>query len=150
MTFHPFMSLCVFTFVFAGLKFLQNVFLKLINIFVSFVFILVDAFGFFYFLVPSQQRNNRNLFTVTKNIFVKENFCAPTWTSVKFYCGNKTGNLEQAVLLHLALSGSQSQHGIFLILPAHRASHIINLLHVQMQNVSPYMMYSSKSEPKSK
>ena len=78
MTFHPFMSLCVFTFVFAGLKFLQNVFLKLINIFVSFVFILVDAFGFFYFLVPSQQRNNRNLFTVTKNIFVKENFCAPT------------------------------------------------------------------------
>ena len=38
---------------------LQNVFLKHINIFVFFVFILVDAFGFLVFRVPTQQRNHR-------------------------------------------------------------------------------------------
>ena len=78
---------------------LQNVFSKLVNIFVFFVFILVDAFGF---LVSSRQRHHRK----------------------SFYCHGK----YLAVSFHLARSGSQSQRGIWFIFPAHRASHIIKFI----------------------
>ena len=43
-----------------------------------------------------------------------------------FICGNETGSPGWAVLLHLARSGSQSEHRIRRILPARRACHIIN------------------------
>ena len=46
------------------------------------------------------------------------------WASAKFYCESKTGNPEQAISLHLARSGSQSQRGIWFILPTHGASRI--------------------------
>ena len=109
-TFHAFMSLCVY---FCACRLLlQNVFLKVIN-------------G-----VPSQQRNHRNSFYCHGKYFAKGNFRAPAWTSAKFYCRNKTGNPERAVLLHLARSGSQSQRGIWCILPAHGASHII-IFHIE-------------------
>ena len=44
-----------------------------------------------------------------------------------FICGNETGSLGRAVSLHLARSGSQSEHRILRILPARGACHIINM-----------------------
>ena len=84
-----------------------------------------NAFRFSRFLVPSRQRNHRKSLYCHGKYFAKENFCAPAWTSAKCYCGNKTGNPERAVLLYLARSGSQSQHGIWFILPARGACHVI-------------------------
>ena len=42
-----------------------------------------------------------------------------------FICGNETGSPGRAVSLHLARSGSQSEHRIRRILPARGACHII-------------------------
>ena len=72
---------------------LQNVFLKLINIFVFFVFILIDAFVFLVVLYFHGKNS------------AKEIFPAPKRFSTKFYCRNKTGNPKLAVSLHLARSG---------------------------------------------
>ena len=83
------------------------------------------AFRFSRFLVPSRQRNHRKSLYCHGKYFAKENFLAPAWTSAKCYCGNKTGNPEWAVSLHLALSGSQSQRRIWFILPARGACHTI-------------------------
>ena len=82
---------------------LQNVFLKLINLSVFFIFILVDAFSF---LPPSRQRNHTKSFYGHGKYFAKENFREPAWASAKCYCGNKTCNPERAVSLHLARSRS--------------------------------------------
>ena len=73
---------------------------------------------------------NIYIFLFSRKIFLEKNFRAPSWSSAKFYRGIKTGNLERAVSLHLARSGSQSQHGIWFILPAHGASHIIERLSI--------------------
>ena len=43
----------------------------------------------------------------------------------EFYLRDTSGSPEQARWLHLARSGSQSQHSIWFILPARGASHII-------------------------
>ena len=87
------------------------------------------AFRFSPFLVPSRQRNHRKSFNCHGKYFRKEIYRAPAWTSAKFYYRNKTGNPERgAVSLHLARLGSQSQRGIWFILSAHGASHIINSL----------------------
>ena len=83
------------------------------------------AFRLSRFLVPSRERNHRKSFNCHGKYFAKETFCTPAWTSAKFYCGNKTGNLEWAVLLYVARSGSQSQRGIWFILSACGACHII-------------------------
>ena len=48
------------------------------------------------------------------------------WLLVKFCLRDTAGSPERARWLHLARSGSQSQRAIWFILPAHRASHIIN------------------------
>ena len=85
---------------------------------------MITRFAFSRFLVPSRQRNHRKSFYCHGKYFAKENFRAPAWTSAKCYCGNKTGNPERAVSLHLARSGSQSQRGIWFILPARGACHI--------------------------
>ena len=45
-----------------------------------------------------------------------------------FICGNETGSPRRAVSLHLARSGSQSQHRIRRILPARGACHIIKVV----------------------
>ena len=47
-------------------------------------------------------------------------------------CGNKAGNLKWARQAHLARSGSQSEYRICFILPARGASHIINVIIVQL------------------
>ena len=83
-----------------------------------------NAFRFSRFLVPSRRRNHRESFYCHEKYFGKENFRKPAWTSAKCHCGNKTNNPEQAVSLHLAGSGSQSQRGIWFILPARGAYHI--------------------------
>ena len=82
-----------------------------------------NALRFSCFLVPSRQRSHRKSCYYHGKYFAKENFCAPACTSAKCYCGNKTGNPERAVSLYLARSGSQSQRGIWFILPACRACH---------------------------
>ena len=114
MAFHASMPLCVFTFVFVGFL-LHNVFLKPTDLFVFFVF--------FVFTKPTE--THQKSFYCHGKYFARENFRAPAWIWAKFYCGNKTGNPERAVSLHLACSGGQSQRGIRFILPAHGASHTI-------------------------
>ena len=47
------------------------------------------------------------------------------WLLVKFCSRDTAGSPERARWLHLARSGSQSQRGIWFILPAHGASLII-------------------------
>ena len=63
--FHAFISLCVFTFVFAG--FYKTCFLKPINIFVFFVFILVDAFRFPVFWFHKDREITKNLSSLAEN-----------------------------------------------------------------------------------
>ena len=87
-----------------------------------------NVFQFSRFLVPSQQRNHKKSFYCHEKYFGKENFHTPAWTSAKCYCSNKTANRERAVSLHLARLGSQSQHLIWFILPAHRTCRIIIII----------------------
>ena len=82
---------------------LQNVFLKVINIFVFFVFFVVFSFSGSILREKSQI-----IFLLSR----EANFYAPAWTSAKFYCGNKMRNPKLAVSPHLACSGSQSEHRI--------------------------------------
>ena len=49
------------------------------------------------------------------------------WLLVKFCLRDTAGSPERARWLHLARSGSESQRTIWFILPAHGASHIINI-----------------------
>ena len=50
------------------------------------------------------------------------------WLKGKFFSREMAGDPEMARKLHLACSGSQSQRAILFILPAHGASHIINVV----------------------
>ena len=56
-----------------------------------------------------------------------------------FYLRDTAGSPERARSLHLARSGSQSQHVIWFILPAHGASHIINEAYMCEQHVLSYL-----------
>ena len=87
-----------------------------------------NAFWFSCFLVPSRQRNHRKSFYCHGKYFAKENFRTPAWPLAKCYCRNKTGSPEQAVSLHLARLGNQSQRGIWFILLSHGACLIINMI----------------------
>ena len=49
------------------------------------------------------------------------------WLLVNFCLRDTAGSPERARWLHLARSGSQSQRAIWFILPAHGASHLINI-----------------------
>ena len=51
-----------------------------------------------------------------------------TWHSGKFFLWDTAGSPERARWLHLARSVSQSHRAISFILPARRASHIINIM----------------------
>ena len=46
----------------------------------------------------------------------------------EFFLQDTAGSPERARWLHLACSGSQSQHAIWVILPTRGASHIINYI----------------------
>ena len=101
---------------------LENVFLKLINIFVFFVFILVDAFPGFI----KTEKSQKNLFALAENNFGERKLsCTRLNFGEIFIWGNETDNPGRAVSLHLARSGSQSEHRIRRILPARGACHII-------------------------
>ena len=99
---------------------LQNVFLKLINIFVFFVVILVDAFSGSI----KTEKSQKNVFTLAENNFRR-------WKHLlelkrNFIRGNETGSPGRAVSLYLTRSGSQSEHRVRRILPARGACHVIN------------------------
>ena len=81
---------------------IENMFEKLNNNFVFFVFVLVDAFGFLVFLFRSDRELTENLFFCHGEYFAKENFRAQVRTLAKSYCGNKTGG----VAIHSAGFGS--------------------------------------------
>ena len=117
MAFWVFMSFCVFTFVFLILCW--SVFVAKICILEIYEHFCFHCFrscwcfqfsGSFGFLVPSQLRNHRKSFQCHRKYFGKENFVHPLLE--KLNCRNKTGNPKQAVLLHLAHSGSQPEHRI--------------------------------------
>ena len=66
---------------------LQNVFLKLINIFVFFVFIFFYAFS-----GSIKSDKSQKIFLPWKKIIsAKENFRAPAWISAKFYLRERNG-----------------------------------------------------------
>ena len=55
-----------------------------------------------------------------------------TPASEKFFLRDKARNPERARSLYLTRLGSQSQHGIWFILPAHEATHIIKAVYVSV------------------
>ena len=78
-----------------------------------------------FFWFHKDRKITKNLFTLAENNTVKENFRA---LALNFICGNERGSPRRAVPLHLARSGSQSEHRIRRILPARRACHIIRII----------------------
>ena len=84
--------------------------------------IWVSHFSSFILTEKSQK-----FFLLARKILLLQmkNFQAPTSTPGKCYYGNKTGYCRWAVTLHHASSSSQSQCGIWFILPAHEVCHIV-------------------------
>ena len=89
---------------------LQNVFLKLINIFVFSVFILVDAFSASF----TTEKSQKNLFTLAESNFSERKLsCTRMNFGEILFAGTKRavpGSPGRAV--SLAHSGSQSEHRI--------------------------------------
>ena len=113
---------------------LQNVFSKLINIFVFFVFILVDAFS--GSMKTEDRESTKNLFTLAESNFGERNLsCTCLNFGEILFAGTKRGSSGQAVSLHLVRSGSQSEHRIRRILLARGACHIINVVISGLQNL---------------
>ena len=84
-------------------------------------FILVDAFS-----GSIKTEITKKSFTLAESNFgEKKTFVHSLELWRNFICGNETGNPGRAVSLHLARSGSQSEHRIRCILPARGACHII-------------------------
>ena len=68
----------------------------------------------------------KNLFTVAENNFgEKQTFVHLLELWRNFICRNERGSPGRAVSLHLAYSGSQSEHRIHRVLPACGACHIM-------------------------
>ena len=113
-----FTSSCRFVFYFCVCRFLlQNVFLKLINIFVFFIHSRW-CFRFSCFLVPSRQRNHRKSSYCDRKHFEKKAFVHPLRLPRNLIMGTKR-----------AIPSWQYRS----ILPAHGACHIIRL-HLNKQN----------------
>ena len=93
-------------------------------LFSLFSFSLTLSVFLFSSFIPTEK--SRKIFLLPRKIFCKKNFCVPTWTLAKFYCGNKMGNPEQAISAHLARLGSQSEHRNCFTLPTRGACHIIS------------------------
>ena len=75
--------------------------------------------------INSQKKNEANIQSSYRTNLVNKGFII--WLLVKFCLRDTAGGPEWARWLHLARSGSQSQRAIWFILPAHGASHIINI-----------------------
>ena len=82
------------------------------------------TFSVFSFSSSIPTEKSQKIFLLSRKIFCIRKPSCTAWASAKFYCESKTGNPEQTISLHLARSGSQSQRGIWFILPTHGASHI--------------------------
>ena len=78
---------------------------------------------FFWFLKDGEI--TKNLFTLAESNFSEKTFVHSLELWRNFICGSETGSPGRAVSLHLARSGSQSEHRIRRILPARGACHII-------------------------
>ena len=106
---------------------LQNVFFKTYQRFCFLCFILVDAFS-----GSIKTEITKNLFTLADSNFgEKQTFVRSLELWRNFICGNETGSPGRAVSLHLARSGSQSEHRIRCILSARGACHIIICLTIR-------------------
>ena len=125
--FHAFMSLSVLTFVFAGFCCKTNSWNSSTFLFSLFSFSLTHSVSSFSNSIDTETTGN--LLLSQKRFFsgqiTKQNFDEPA--PEKFFLQDKARNPERARSLHLARSGSQSQHGIWFILPAHGATHIISM-----------------------
>ena len=100
-----YMSLCVFTFMFACLCCRKYSWKSSTFLFPLFSFSLTLMIFSFSRSIPTQK--SQKIFLLSQKIFAKEKFSAPTWTSTKFYRRNKMGHPEDAMSLHLACSGNQ-------------------------------------------
>ena len=69
------------------------------------------------------------------------------WLLVKFCLRDTAGSPERARWLHLARSGSQSQRAIWVILPAHGASHIIIALIISLNTRAEIGQFSGPYSP---
>ena len=79
-----------------------------------------------FFWFHKDREITKNLFTLADSNFgEKKTFLHSLELWRNFICGNETGSPGRAVSLHLARSGSQSEHRIRWILPARGACHII-------------------------
>ena len=89
---------------------LQNVFLELIILFSLFSFSLT----LLAFSLPNsiQTEKSQKIFTVMENIFYERKLSCTRLDLGEILLRERRGNPEQAVSLHLARSGSQSQRGI--------------------------------------
>ena len=77
-----------------------------------------------FFWFHKHREITKNLFTLAEsNLSETIVHLLELWRN--FICGNETGSPGRAVSLHLAHSGSQSEHRIRRILPARGACHII-------------------------
>ena len=129
------MSLCVFTLNLCWAVFVTKCVLATHQHLCFLCFRSHWHFWFSHFLVPSQQETHRKSLYCHRKYFAKEKVNSilktmetDSWTSVIFFCRNKMGNPQQAVSLHFACLGSQSQRRIWFILPAHGASHTTKLI----------------------
>ena len=64
------------------------------------------------------------------------------WLSRKFFLRDTAGSPERARWFHLARSGSQSHHAIWVILPARGASHIIKYNKTQHNTMKYTIQYA--------
>ena len=106
---------------------LQNVFFKTYQRFFFLCFILVDAFS-----GSIKTEITKNLFTLAESNFgEKKTFVRSLELWRNFICENETDSPGRAVSLHLARSGSLSEHKIRCILSARGACHIIICLTIR-------------------
>ena len=101
------------------------------------------AFPFSGSLVPSRRRNDWKSFNCQGKYFAKEDFRAPPWTWRNVVAGTKRAIPSGQYRSIMPARGSQSQYGIWFILPACGAipCFIINLL--KSLQKTPWLFISS-------
>ena len=104
MAFHTFMSLRAFTLVFASIC--CKMYSRNSSTFLFSLFSFSLTLSVLLCSSSIQTEKSHKILSLPQKLFWE--FCATSWTSMKFYSGNETSNREQAVWLHLAKMGSQS------------------------------------------
>ena len=94
-------------------------------------------FGFHVLQFHPNRKITENPPTIAANILRKKILVHPLGLrGNNLYCGNKMGHPEWAVSLHLARSGSQSQHGIYFTLQTCGACRMIIIPYIASGKVS--------------